>query len=230
MVPAFYFPAPSMVVRTLVEQTANGDLTADFVATLKRFLPGLALGAVPGLVLGLVMGWSRRLRSIVDPFIALVHPIPKIAILPLIMVFFGIGETSKIVMVALTAFFPVLINSMAGVRQIPEIHFEVAENYGAGVFKLFTRVVLPGSLPLVFHGLRLAVNMGLLLTIASEIAAANNGLGARIWLAWEVLRVPDVYATLIIISALGLSLTSLVHFLSRRFAPWQPERTASRRR
>jgi NitT/TauT family transport system permease protein len=221
--PAFYFPAPTVIARTLAVQIASGELPAHVGATLSRLLPGLVLGCIPGLILGLVMGWSPRLRTVADPLVAALHPLPKIALLPLVMIFFGIGETSKIVMVAVAAFFPMVINTMAGVRQIPPIHFEVAENYGAGLFKLFTRVTLPGSLPLVLHGLRLALNIGLLLTIASEIAAGNNGLGARIWLAWEVLRVEEVYAILFVISALGFSFTFLIHSLSRRLVPWQVE-------
>ena len=230
LLPPFYFPAPSVIGRTLFEKTASGELPGHVKVTLSRLFPGLALGCIPGLLLGLMMGWSARVRRIFDPIVAALHPMPKIGLLPLVMIFFGIGEASKIAMVAVAAFFPMVINTMAGVRQIPAIHFEVAENYGAGFMKLLTRVTLPGSLPLVLHGLRLAVNIGLLLTIAAEIAAANNGLGARIWLAWEVLRVEDVYAILFIICAMGFLFTFLIHVISQRLVPWQVERTAPSRR
>ena len=167
---------------------------------MSRMIPGLLLGAVPGLLLGLAMGWSRALRRALDPILMAIHPIPKIAILPLLMIFFGIGEASRIAVASVAAFFPMLISTMAGVQQINPIYFEVARNYGASPFKLFTRVILPGSLPLALSGLRLAANVTLLVTIAAEIVMADRGLGSLVWLAWETLRIELLYATLTVVS------------------------------
>ena len=128
------------------------------------------------------------------------------------------------VVVAVGVFFPMLINTMAGVRQISLIHFEVAQNYGASLFKVFTRVVVPGSLPLVLTGARLALNIALLLTIAVEMVAAQEGLGEMIWFAWETLRTEELYASLIVIAALGISFNFLLQRLRARLVPWQVER------
>jgi ABC-type nitrate/sulfonate/bicarbonate transport system permease component len=220
---ALFFPAPSAIVLTLVQLLTSGELAVNVGATLSRLFLGFALGGLPGLILGLVMGWSRRLRVVVDPFIAAAHPVPKIAVLPLIMIIFGIGESSKVVVVAVAAFFPMLINTMAGVRQISPIYFEVAENYGAGLIKVFTRVVVPGSLSLVLTGARLALNVALLLTIAVELVAAQEGLGEMIWFAWETLRTEELYASLIVIAALGISFNLLLQRLTARLVPWQVE-------
>ena len=138
---SLFFPPPSVLVVTVVRLIASGELVTHVSATLSRVLLGFALGGVSGLILGLAMGWSNRLRIIIDPFVAAAHPVPKIAILPLIMIVFGIGEASKVVVVAVATFFPMLINAMAGVRQISAIHFEVAQNYGANMINTFTRVV-----------------------------------------------------------------------------------------
>jgi len=221
---ALFFPAPSTIALTLVRLLTSGELATHLSATLSRLFLGFALGGLPGLILGLAMGWSRRLRAIIDPLIAAAHPVPKIAVLPLIMIIFGIGESSKIVVVAVAVFFPMLINTMAGVRQISPIYFEVAENYGAGLFKVFTRVVVPGGLPLVLTGARLALNTALVLTIAVELVAAREGLGEMIWFAWQTLRTEELYASLIVIAALGISLNFLLQRLTARLVPWQVER------
>jgi ABC-type nitrate/sulfonate/bicarbonate transport system permease component len=221
---ALFFPAPSTIARTLTRLLTNGELAVNVGATLSRLLLGFALGGLPALILGMAMGWSRRLRAVVDPLIAAAHPVPKIAVLPLIMIIFGIGESSKVVVVAVAVFFPMLINTMTGVRQISPIYFEVAENYGASLFKVFTRVVVPGSLPLVLTGARLALNVALLITIAVELVAAQEGLGEMIWFAWQTLRTEELYASLLVTAALGIGFNFLLQRLAARLVPWQVER------
>jgi NitT/TauT family transport system permease protein len=221
---ALFFPAPSTIVLTIVRLLASGELAMHMSATLSRVALGFVLGGAPGLALGLAMGWSRSLRAALDPLVAAVHPLPKIAVLPLIMIIFGIGESSKIVVIAVGTFFPMLINSMAGVRQISPIHFEVAENYGASPFKVLTRVIIPGSLPLVLAGARLALNIALLLAIAVELVSAREGLGEMIWFAWQTLRTEELYASLAVIGGIGIAFNLLLQFLSRRLVPWHPER------
>lgn len=222
------FSSPMVIGRTLVASFASGEMTIHVIATLTRTLAGLALGAIPGLLLGLAMGWSGGLRRALDPIFAALHPIPKIAILPLLMIFLGIGEASRIAVAAVAAFFPMLINTMAGVRAINPIYFEVAQNYGASKYHLFRRVVLPASLPLVFSGLRLAANVTLLVTIAAEIVMADRGLGAQVWLAWETLRVELLYATLVVIASLGIVLTGGLRLIRRAVVPWQVDAGVAR--
>ena len=222
------FSSPVVIARTLVDSLASGEMVGHLVATLTRTLAGLALGAIPGLLIGMAMGWSGTLRRALDPIFAALHPIPKIAILPLLMIFLGIGEASRIAVAAVAAFFPMLINTMAGVRAINPIYFEVAQNYGASRYRLFSRVVLPASLPMVFSGLRLAANVTLLVTIAAEIVMADRGLGALVWLSWETLRVELLYATLVVIAALGIGITGGLRLIRRAIVPWQVEATIAR--
>jgi NitT/TauT family transport system permease protein len=221
VVSALFFPAPTVIVRTLARWLITGEFTPHLRATLSRLFLGFFLGGTAGLLLGLVIGWSQRLREIIDPFIAAIHPIPKISVLPLIMIIFGIGETSKIVVVAVGAFFPMVINTAAAGRQINPLYFAVAQNYGANALKTFRRVVLPGSLPLVLTGTRLALNTSLVITIAVELVTAQQGLGALIWLAWETLRTEELYASLVITSALGISINLLLQALTTWLLPWQ---------
>jgi NitT/TauT family transport system permease protein len=216
-----FFPAPSTIIRTFVRLTESGELIMHVSATLSRVFLGLLLGGAPGLIVGLLMGWSRWLRVVLDPFIAAAHPVPKIAILPLLMIIFGIGETSKLVVVGIATFFPMAINAMAGVRQISPIHFEVAKNYGASPIKIFSRVVVPGSLPMILAGARLAMNMALLITIAVELVSAQEGLGAKIWLSWETFQTEHLYASLAVIVALGISFNLIIKLLTARLIAWQ---------
>lgn len=220
LVSALFFPKPSTIAQTLGETIISGKIVTALGATFYRMFFGLLIGGLLGLVLGLAMGWSRPLQVVVDPIIAALHPIPKISIFPLIMIVFGIGEASKVVTVAVSTFFPMLINTMAGVRQISPIHFEVAENYGANRFNTFTHVVLPGSLPLILVGTRLSINTALVLTIAVELLTAREGLGAMIWLAWETLRTEELYASLFVTALLGFSFNRFLQYLHHRFLPW----------
>jgi NitT/TauT family transport system permease protein len=170
------------------------------------------------------MGWSSRLRRITDPVIAIIHPIPKIALLPLAMLLLGIGEASKVFLIALSCFFPMIINTMEGVRQIPSTFYEVAQNYGASRFQVLKRVILPASLPFILAGARLAINVGLLITISLEIVASSAGLGNTIWFAWQTFKMDRLFAALIVISALGLIVNLLLEWAARRLMPWQREK------
>jgi NitT/TauT family transport system permease protein len=218
-----FFPAPTVIVSSAIEMIRSGELQDHLGATLVRMLVGLSLGGLPGLIVGVALGTSRGLRKVVDPIIAALHPIPKISILPLFMIFFGIGELSKVVVIAVAAFFPMMINSMAAVRQINPTFFEVASSYGASTRMIYRRVVIPASLPVVMVGLRLAVNAALLITVAIEIINAREGLGALIWFGWQTLRTADLYVSLSVIAVLGLVLNFALQQLTRFLVPWQTE-------
>jgi NitT/TauT family transport system permease protein len=223
LISALFFPAPSKILATLAHSLRTGEMGGHFAATLGRVLTGFLLGGIPGYALGLFMGWSRPLRRILDPFVAAAHPIPKISIFPLILILFGIGTLSKIVVVAVGVFFPVLINTMTGVQQINPIYFEVARNYGAGLRKTFLRVVIPGSFPFVLAGARIALNVGLTLAIAVELVSAEKGLGAVIWLSWQTFRTEYLYAGIVLAALLGIGFRNTIHLLSARLAPWQAD-------
>lgn len=225
LISVFYFPAPSFIAKTFWHMLSDGTLIAHVQATLLRLFAGLLVGSLPGLLLGLAMGWSRTLRDVVDPFIAAVHPLPKIALLPLIMVIFGVGDTSLVIVAAAAAFFPMLINTMAGVRHINPIYFDVARNHRASRGKVFRRVVVPGSLPAILTGLRLAVNTTLLVTVAVEMVSAYQGLGAMIWMTWNTMRMEEIYVALLTITVLGIIFTLLLQRLATRLTPWHVERS-----
>lgn len=217
-------PSPSRVVQTLAEQFAKGEVLGHLAATMYRVLAGLLIGGSAGIVAGLAMGAYRNVRDVADPFVSALYPLPKIAIFPVVMALLGIGDSSRIAVVSLSAFFPLMISTMNGVRQISPIHLDVARNYGAEGARLFSRVVLPASLPSVLSGLRISLNSALHVTIAIEIAGASLGLGSLIWMSWEVLRIDVLYSTLVVIMILGVGFNAVVKVLSAVLVPWAVER------
>jgi NitT/TauT family transport system permease protein len=219
-----FFPAPSKISGTFFTMVENGSLWTNTWASLQRLFWGFLLGGVPALVLGIAMGLNRTLRAILDPIVAVTYPIPKSAILPLILLIFGLGEASKIVMVATGVFYPIIINAMAGVLEIDQIHFDVSRNFGAGRLQVFRTVALPGALPLIMTGIKLGVGLGLVLIAIAEMVGAKSGLGYMIWNAWEILSVETMYVGLITIAVLGLIFTLILNEIERLIVPWKAGR------
>jgi ABC-type nitrate/sulfonate/bicarbonate transport system permease component len=218
-----FFPAPSKVFMQLFTMVQNGMLWTHTWASLQRLFWGFLWGGVPALMLGVAMGMYRTLRVIIEPIVAATYPIPKSAILPLILLIFGLGEASKIVMVATGVFFPILINSMAGVLEIQKIHFDVSANFGASKWQVFKTVALPGALPLIMTGIKLGVGLGLVLIAIAEMVGAKSGLGYMIWNAWEILSVETMYVGLIVIAVLGLVLSLILTEVERYVVPWKSQ-------
>jgi ABC-type nitrate/sulfonate/bicarbonate transport system permease component len=218
-----FFPAPSSIIATLADWIANGELAVNLGATLYRFGTGLAAGGLAGFILGLLLGLSTRLRRILDPLISGLYSLPKLALFPLFLILFGLGDSSRVVLIGLAAFFPMLINTTAGVRQINPDYFEIARSYGTPRTMVLRRVVFPGSLPSVLSGLRLAVGSSLMLTMAVELINARTGLGAVIWTAWQTLRTELLYVALLTAAVLGIASHLLLEYLSRRLIPWRTD-------
>lgn len=221
-VSALFFPAPTTIVATLINLFVARDLLLDVGLTLYRMGVGFLIGATAGIVLGLLMGWSARVRTVMEPFIAGLHPMPKSALLPLMLVLMGLGDRPRFALVALAAFFPLLINTMSSVNSIDPALLEAAANYGARGFKLFQRVIFPAALPGILSGARIAANTAMTIAITTELLTSRNGLGARIWMAWETLRTENLYATLIVIALVGLTINWLLVRLARWLMPWSP--------
>ncbi|HZW04580.1 MAG TPA: ABC transporter permease, partial [Anaerolineaceae bacterium] len=189
-----FFPAPTSVIETLVKLVATGEMPADIAISLQRVLMGFALGTILGLVLGLAAGWFKVVETVVEPLIAVFYPIPKLALLPLILILFGIGEASKVAIVTIAVFFTVVISTTAAVRGIEPVLLDAAHNYGAKGWRLFTHIILPAAMPEIFTGIRLAMGTSLIVIVAAEFVASNQGLGHRIWLSWGTLSTRDMYA------------------------------------
>ena len=218
---ARFFPAPSSIVGDFFDFLRSGELVFNTWMTLQRVVVGLLIGGVPGVAIGLLMGVNRLARAILEPIVALLYPIPKIAVLPLILLIFGIGESSKYAIVAIGVFFIMLINTAAGVRQIDPIYLDVARSFEIRRRSFYTNVLLPGALTNIFAGLKLSIGIAIVLAVAAEFTAAKSGLGFQIWNAWQTLQVERMYVALVMVSLLGYVLTLLGNALENVYVPWR---------
>jgi NitT/TauT family transport system permease protein len=221
LIPELFFPPPTRILKSFIDMLLSGELIRETWVTIQRVFVAFLIGAIPGLLLGLLMGWSRKIRVVLNPLVSALLPIPKIVLLPLIMLIFGVGETSRLVTISMGVFFINLINSLAGVQNIDPIYFEAARNYGANKRQTFIKVVLPGSSPMIFTGIRLSLGMALLITMGIEFIAARDGLGAMTWLAWQTLKTETLYVGIIVIALLGLVTTAVIEKIQKKILYWQ---------
>ena len=221
---ARFFPAPSSIVETFGRLATNGELWRHLYVSLSRIAIGFVMGAVPALLLGLALGLSRLARSVANPIIYSLYPVPKVAVLPLIMLIFGLGEMSKYVIIAIAVFFVVLVNTMAGVVQIDRIYFDVAKNFNASRRDFYRSVLLPGAMPAIFTGLKLAMGIALVVLVTAEFVGARTGLGVLIYEAWQVFAIEQLFVGLVVVSFLGYGLSVLIDEIERRVIPWQRDR------
>lgn len=215
-----FFPRPTVIGTQLTALVREGILGSHLSVTLGRLLWSFLIAALPGVALGLVLGVWRAAREVVDPLVAFLYPIPSVLFLPLAAIVLGRGEAARVATAAVTSFLLVVINTTAGVRQLDRGLLEAAVHYGAVGWRLFTKVLLPGSLPWIFTGLRLALGLTLIVVIAVEMVGAETGLGAWLWLSWQTLRVRDMYAGLLVIALLGMAVTYGLEAVRRRLLPW----------
>jgi ABC-type nitrate/sulfonate/bicarbonate transport system permease component len=216
-----FFPAPSAILEQMGHMMATGELWTNLFVSLRRLFIGFWVGLVPALVLGVVMGLSRPVRAALGPLVSGTYPIPKSALLPLILLIFGIGETSKVVMVAIGVFYPVVLNTVAGVMQVAPVYYEVADNFGASKWKVFKTVAIPGAMPSIMTGVELGAGLGLILIAIAEMVGAKSGLGFMIWNAWQLYSVETMYVGLLTIAVIGYVLSLVLGEISRLVMPWR---------
>jgi NitT/TauT family transport system permease protein len=224
-----FFPRPTTVAGHFLRLLGDGSLPHHAGVTLTRLGWAFLLAALPGLAVGLAMGISRRTREGLDPLFAVIYPIPSVLFLPLVSFLLRSAEAALVVTSAVTSFFLIAYTTLTGVQQLDRTVLEAAAHYGARGWRLFVKVLLPGTLPYIFTGLRLGLGFALIVVIAVEMVSAREGLGALLWLSWQILKVEDMYAALLAIALLGGLLTGGLGLLRARLLPWV-EDVAERRR
>jgi len=216
-----FFPRPSLVIQSIVTMTGTGEIWDHLGATLSRVLVGFVIGSAGGIAVGLVMGGSRWVRAVLSPMMWSIYPIPKIAIFPLILLVFGLGETSKYVTVAIAVFFLVLFPTIAGVMGIPRIYIDAGHNLGARGLAFYARIAFPGALPLIFTGLRVGLGVALIIIVGVEFVGATSGIGYLVWNSWQLFSINRMFAGLLILSALGHLSSLALDALQQRLVPWR---------
>lgn len=215
-----FFPPPSAIAETAWKMIVSLELFVHIGATLRRVSIGYVMGLVPGVLLGLVLGLSAPARRLLGPIFAALYPVPKIAILPLILLIFGMGDASKYVVIAIGVFFLMFYNTLGSVRQIPQIYLDVARNAGATRFQTFRRIALPSAMSGIFTGMKLAAGSSYIVIAAAEFLGARNGVGFFIWASWQTFAVSRMFVGIVVISAMGYLTILALEALERRVIPW----------
>ncbi|HEX6768163.1 MAG TPA: ABC transporter permease [Candidatus Binatia bacterium] len=220
---ALFFTTPSRVTVTFSELLMNGEIEKHFYVSAIAFLAGLGLSIVVGLPLGLIMGRSATLENLLDPYVTACNATPRIVFLPLLILWFGIGIWSKIVIVFAGAVFPLLINTYTGVKNVNRVLVNVVRSFGANEWQVMKIVVLPNSVPYIIAGLRLAIGRAILGVVVGEFFGSSQGLGYMIASAASNYKVDVVFVGVAIFMALSVILTLAVKQLESRLASWRPE-------
>ena len=203
--------------------SSSGELETNTLVTLWRVFAGFVIGSVPGIAVGLLMAMFRPVRIFFDPLIATLFPIPKIALMPLLLLVFGFGDASKIALVVIAVFFPVVVNTYVGAANIERIYWDVAKNYGASQSVIFRRIVFFGALPMIFAGLRIALAVSFIVLVAAEFVATKTGIGYLIWNSWELMEVDVMFVGIVTVGVLGLIATVILREIERKVIPWKTE-------
>lgn len=213
-------PRFSAVIGTMGTMLADGQLLDDASASLTRALGGFGLAMLLGVPLGVLMGWFKRWDDFWGLLVSFSNPVPKIALVPLFLLWFGIGETSKVAVIAAGAFFPILINTYNGVRGVRPIWIWRARTVGIGETEILYKVIVPAALPGILTGARLGMALSWVILIAAEMVAAQSGLGFRILYGQQMFETNVVFAGLLSISLIGFAFDRLIHWLSQRWCGW----------
>jgi sulfonate transport system permease protein len=216
------YPAPQTILEDGWERAAAGDLWPDVRATLKRVLAGYAIGTVTGYALGLLMGSLPLVRAALEPLLDALYVVPKLALLPVFLNMFGLGEGPQIALVAATVFFFVWISTMAAVLAVPSGHRDAGQVFGASPWQMFRHVLLPASLPAVLVGARIAAGVAVLVIVASEQIAASNGLGHLIFDSRALFQNDVMFVGIVCVAVLGVVFSEVVRIAGRLLTPWAP--------
>lgn len=221
--PPLFLPGPWEVAQAMVKLFQQGDIWLDMATSGQEIAIGYGLAIVIGLTIGLAMGWYTRFQYAMDPFVNFFYSTPRIALLPLFIIWFGIDQPSKVAVIFLGALFPIIINTMAGVRTTEAALLRVARSFGASDALIFRRVVLPGSIPFILTGLRLGVGHAMTGVVVGELIAARHGVGQLIAIAGQTFQTPKMLAGVVLIAGTGMLLTTILQRIENRFQSWRPQ-------
>jgi NitT/TauT family transport system permease protein len=219
-----FFTGPSAIVKRFGEEWTQGRLRSDIAYSGTNFLIGVGLAIAAGVVLGVIIGWYRRVAMVFEPFVNALYATPRVALVPLILIWFGIGMWSKVFIVFINAFFPVLINTIGGVKATDADLLRAARAFCASDWQIFKTVAIPGAVPFILTGVRQAVALGLIGVVVGEMFGGSQGIGYMVNYGGQTFQTDTVFLGVVIIAFAGIVLTWLAEQLERRFSRWRPER------
>jgi len=218
-----FMSAPSLVFKAAYQMFASGEIFNDLYVSGIEFVVGYILSIVVAIPFGIAIGWYKRFAYVCDPFVNAMNATPRIALLPLVIIWLGIGILSKVGIIFLGAVFPLLINTRDGVKTTPHNLLTAARSFGASEWQIFKSVVLPSTLPFILTGLRLAVGRALIGVMVGELYAATAGIGFMITVAGATFQTDKVFVGVLIFAISGMTLTAVIDRYERRFDKWRPK-------
>ncbi len=216
-----FYPAPSVILERTRDHLGDGRLLDDSRITLKRLLIGFAVGAIPGIVIGLGAGIVPAVRQALYPLATALYVVPRIALLPLVLVAFGIGDTARVFMVAFSVLFICFFSALSAAEQVERTHVDTARAFGANYDRVVRSVLLPGSAAAIFSGLRVAMGVALIIIVGTEFLASNDGLGAFIWRSYQIFDFPSMYSGIVAVTVLGVLINSAIVATEWLLLPWK---------
>src|SRR5438876_102744 len=219
-----FFSGPSAIAKQFKYTLTEGTLLTDMAYSGKNFALGFLLALVAGVVLGVIIGWYRRVRLIADPFLNALYATPRLAMMPLIIIWFGIGMWSKVFIVFLSAFFPILVNTVAGIRNMDADLLRAARAFCASDWQIFKTLAIPGSVPFILTGVRQGVALGLIGVVVGEMFGGSEGVGFLVAYGGQTFATDTLFVGVIIFAVAGILLASLAERMERHFSRWRPER------
>ncbi|WP_102348855.1 ABC transporter permease [Bacillus sp. Marseille-P3661] len=218
-----YISKPTSIITTGYTMITSGGFFEHFYISMAELFIGFALAVVVGLIIGILMGWNRIIGGLFDPLVMALYATPRVALVPLFVLWFGVGIGSKIFIVFIGAVFPVLINTITGIRQVDPLLLRAGRSFGASNSQLFTKILLPGALPAMMTGIRLGWGRGILGFVIGEMYVSMAGLGNLIQAAGNAMRTDQLFFLIIIVAGLGFVGTSIFQYLEHKLTPWRQE-------
>lgn len=223
LIDPFFFPAPSAMLKSLWGMTASGEIFPHIGISILRAVTGYIIAAVAGLVLGVLVAWSRVCEAIFDPLIELIRPISTFALVPVMFIWFGIGNGSKTAIIVKACFFPIVLNTIAGIKGVDARLVQAAKSLGARGLQLWTMVLIPSALPMIITGMRISTAMSMLAIVGVEMLAADSGIGFLIIDAQRTFATDRMFAGIIVISLMGVGLDRIAQLVQRKVLSWHTE-------
>ena len=215
--------SPSRIFAAAYEMFADGSIYPDLWVSAQEFVLGYGLAVIVGIPVGILMGWYTRLNALLDPFVNALYATPRIALMPLIIIWFGVDLSAKIAIIFLSTVFPILVNTMTGVRTMERDFVKVARSFGASDGQLFLTVALPSSVPNLLTGLRLGLGHALIGIVVGEMYGASAGIGFMMQTAGATFQTDKVMVGILIIAGAGMAMTSVLKMIEARYDVWRPD-------
>ena len=223
LIDPFFLPAPSAMLKSLWQMVITGEVFPHIGISVLRAVSGYVIAAVLGLFIGLLVAWSRIFEAIIDPLIELVRPISTFALVPVMFVWFGIGNGSKTAIIVKSCFFPIVLNTIAGIKGVDGRMVQAARSLGAKGRQLWTMVLIPSALPTIITGMRISTAMSMLSIVGVEMLAADSGIGFLVIDAQRTFATDRMFAGIIVISLMGFGLDRIARYVQTRILSWHTE-------